>query len=422
MPRERQSAATDAWARRHPADDALAEKLAALGTSGFCLWTGAGLGMQIGAVAGETIPSWEMLVEDVERECGMENAYADLPFAERLEIARRYFGLHEFQRELRLRCLIPTARAIIFLIEQWIAEREVPPLLDQLTLLGSLASSVVNFNIESVSSRVIAAAAPLRLKAFHPPVEGSSGIHRHFFSARKLASGEVFLNVFHPHGAIDVSGRSVLTSRDYNSLSGTLGLQIAIHQAFMENVLIIGMSLEDSYLREQIAQFRPQMRDVYWIRGGNGPARHSAWAHANDITEVFIADFAEHWSLFSRFAIADEAALPEELRPIARHRPLRLARTARGLARALPDIFNAAHDISLNLGVARSMRSKQDFGAEGHRLVFAAESGEDHARPTRLPDDQAAQLQTLARALEQLAPPQRGEDQSDNGGVGLEPA
>lgn len=389
------------WIRLHPAPDEHVEELAEVALSGFCLWVGAGLGVQIGDVGGQTIPSWGDLVANIERACGVEND-PDLDFSDRLEVVRRSVGLHQFQRQLRLQSLVPTGRALLRLAERWLAEGTIPPLLDQLSLIGSLASSIVNFNVESLSSQMLAASSPaLKLKAFHPPVAGSSGLRRHYSVARRPASGDAFLNVFHPHGAIDVGGRSIITSRDYRSLDGTLGFQVAIHQAFMDNVLILGMSLEDGYLREQIAEFRPQMRAIYWVREA-GWTSHRQWAEANDIQTIFLPSHADHWALFSSFE-SDALELPEQLSPISNNAGRRRAQAAQGLARALPQIFDAAYDISTNLGAIGPLALTDDFGWQGHRLVLAAESGEDHSQPTSLPAEARARLDAMRRGLENLA-------------------
>jgi hypothetical protein len=51
----------------------------------------------------------------------------------------------------------------------------MPEVLDQFALFGAFASTVVNFNIETITSRLLAASTPWNLKVFYPPDEGSSG-------------------------------------------------------------------------------------------------------------------------------------------------------------------------------------------------------------------------------------------------------
>ena len=76
------------WIRQHPAPDEHVEKIAELAQSGFCLWVGAGLGVQIGDAGGEIIPSWADLVTNIERACVGESD-PELDFSDRLEVVRR---------------------------------------------------------------------------------------------------------------------------------------------------------------------------------------------------------------------------------------------------------------------------------------------------------------------------------------------
>ena len=57
-----------------------------------------------------------------------------------------------------------------------------------------------------------------------------------------------------------------MTSEEYRALNGTLGLELAVHSCFGDNILIVGMSLDDDYLRRQIVMFRGQIRSIYWMR------------------------------------------------------------------------------------------------------------------------------------------------------------
>ncbi len=44
-----------------------------------------------------------------------------------------------------------------------------------------------------------------------------------------------------------------------------LAYQLSIHAAFQSNLVIIGMSLQDKYLRRQLAKFRQQIRKILWF-------------------------------------------------------------------------------------------------------------------------------------------------------------
>jgi len=88
----------------------------------------------------------------------------------------------------------------------------------------------------------------------------------------------------------------VMTSRQYEANQHTLAFAQAIHAAFANNLAIVGMSLDDEYLREQITRHRGSLRAVYWFNS-QFPAAMKAWADENRVTTVQVpwATFWQHW-------------------------------------------------------------------------------------------------------------------------------
>src|SRR5206468_1707422 len=99
---------------------------------------------------------------------------------------------------------------------------------------------------------------------FTPPVDELDGLPRS--SGTGSLDGKRFRRaVYHPHGALETSGVCVLAESEYKSMHGTLALELATHAAFASRLVIIGMSLEDGYLRSQLERFMPQLSGVVWF-------------------------------------------------------------------------------------------------------------------------------------------------------------
>jgi len=301
------------------------------------------------------------------------------------------------------------AQAALHHLDEWAGTGEMPEILDQLALFGALSNSVVNFNVESVSSRLIAAASPYALKVFHPPTEGTSGFRQYEGKFDRRAAGDVPLNIFHPHGAIDVGGRCVMTSEEYRSLDGTLGLELAVHSCFGENVLILGMSLDDDYLRRQLVNFRNQIRRIIWVSIGAPPPKTEAWAAVNGIQVMSFEQPSELWGLFTRYRSRGPAAMM----PIPWYDHRRRARVARRLAREARYLVTLASDVSVETARALdALREPQpNLREEGARLVRAADLGEDPEKRGKLPSGQLLRAKEIEKKLAEWAKAKDPDDQ-----------
>lgn len=287
------------------------------GTS--CLWVGAGVGLQL-ANSEDGPPTWSNLVVAMEQDAGLVPPPA-LEFSARLDAVLTKFGRIRFQRELRKRILIPLASSIT---EQWKINDSAPPQnMRVLAQLGVLANPIVNFNVETLTSgAVVAGTGPWNPIVFKPPVPdamSSSSSTRHCNGRRHLR------RVYHPHGALDTSGICVMSDREYRAMNGTLALQIAVHSAFGLDLVIVGMSLDDRYLREQLEQFRAQIRTVTWVTDQKFPEDEDnetrAWCYRSGITIEHV-----EWSAFWDAIEASSLPLPDP--SWLRHDWLQLVRQA----------------------------------------------------------------------------------------------
>jgi hypothetical protein len=374
---------------------------------GYCLWLGAGVSKQLSGGTGVQIPLWGELVTSLEAQLHIPAA-GKMSWPDRLNRIRWKVGPGDFQRLLRVNIAVPVAAALLVQLEAWVKTGEVPSAIEQLNLFGAFATSVVNFNIETMSSRVVAAASPYKLKIFHPPAEGSSGWHIIEGKADGVGSGAVPLSIIHPHGAVDKGGLCVMTSEEYRLLNGTLGLEIAVHKCFEDNVLILGMSLEDEYLRHQLVAFRSQIKNVTWMNLGKPPGEPLySWAAANRIDIVVFNSPREMWGLFTRYAKVES---PHDtkfangfnfiLNMTTHERRLNMAHRMR---EELEQIANLAFDVPEKTSEAlRQLRDGPASGDVRHlaaQLIWGSDRGEDASRPSSLTDSQRERIRLLGTGL-----------------------
>lgn len=266
--------------------------------NGYCLWVGAGVSIQLARSGGGRVPNWNELAEQLERAASTTcPAGVSLSLPERLEVAQRLLGRVTFQKTLRENTLSAIAKSIEAAATQRAPLKDasiIPDELRQLVKLGHAANPIVNFNVEHLTTTALAAVGGFALKVFVPRVVG--GIDGRPDKHCSLPQGGSFVrHVYHPHGAIDHGGICVITAGEYASMDGTLALELAVHAAFRCDLLIVGMSLEDDYLREQIAKFRPFIDGIYWVKPGTLEPDDATWAYKNDVSVVQPASFGSFW-------------------------------------------------------------------------------------------------------------------------------
>ena len=257
-----------------------------------CLWVGAGIAVHIGGPGSTGVPSWLELVDALEREAAVQPPPGLTDFPPRLDMVLTKIGRVSFQRELRQRILTPLARSIV---DVWRTTRKTPPdVIVALAHLGTLANPIVNFNIETISSQaLVAGSGPWYPVVFRPPVADAVTdpiLSRQFGDGKRHQR-----RVYHPHGAIDMSGICVMTEREYRSMDATLAFQLAVHAAFGLDLVIVGMSLEDRYLRIQLEQFRHQIESVTWLVSSTPSEALAEWAYRAQVSVVKVS-WPDFWS------------------------------------------------------------------------------------------------------------------------------
>jgi hypothetical protein len=87
-----------------------------------------------------------------------------------------------------------------------------------------------------------------------------------------------------------------MTWEEYKALNGTLALQLAAHAAFGNNLAIVGMSLQDEYLRKQISEFRNQIHSILWFNSQFGDLQTWAMRNGVEMVPVKWSEFWEQWN------------------------------------------------------------------------------------------------------------------------------
>ena len=294
-----------------PATD-LNTAMSTLSNGGYCLWVGAGVATHLVGAGSGTDLGWKALTESLEREASLEAPQFAADYSSRLQVCLSVLGRDRFQVALRGQIYNVLRDQIIAAIEKRLNfDDPVPKEFRQLSRLGTLAAAIINFNVETWTSHCIASGGwPYQIKSFRTVEvkELTSVLERHGPITTRFAR-----SVFHPHGAIDISGPCVLTSTDYRRLSGHLAYQLAVHQAFELDLAIVGMSLDDVYLRQQITDFRDQLGRVLWFTNRHlDPLKPiKEWAWANQIEVVAVDDaWGDFWqAVDNSLPPGDEASI-----------------------------------------------------------------------------------------------------------------
>jgi hypothetical protein len=263
-------------------DLGLASAYGAMDT-GFCLWIGAGATVQI-AGSPQHAPQWPELTRQLEQLAGVKAA-PGAPYPDRLEACAAALGDTLFLAELRRRYYTDLGMVLLRRGNDLLdAEDCIPHGIRQLAALGQAANPIVNFNIEPFSSVLISRpAGPMRVLSYAQP-------HKPMLTYDE-PSGRFRRLVYHPHGV--AIGSCVMTKSQYRALGATLAFRLAVHAAFGSILAIVGMSLDDVYLREQITAFRSDLNEIFWFNStfNDEPA---TWARENDV-HMLQVEWPEFW-------------------------------------------------------------------------------------------------------------------------------
>lgn len=242
---------------------------------GYCLWVGAGLTRQV-ASGQAAVPLWDELTRELESEAGVRSSKRK-DFPNRLDACASVLGEARFRRFLRERYYTNLCGALLSqALRSLEAEDFVPDCVRAVAALGQLANPIVSFNVEPLSTLLAARpAGPVRILFQQPP-----GRPRHTW---REPGGHFQRLAYHPHGL--ATADAVMTASQYRANRQTLAFRVAIHAAFRNTLAIVGMSLDDRYLRRQIEQFRDNIDRICWFNS-NFSDRLASWAHEQRITIV----------------------------------------------------------------------------------------------------------------------------------------
>lgn len=267
----------------------LSTGLSLLANGGYCLWVGSGVTTHFLTCCGREPVTWKSITEGLEAKAGIPQPPFATDYPSRLEATLRRLGREAFQAELRQR-VFGEVRDGIISITQGLFKKDsaLPAGLRDAACLAALANPIVNFNIETWTSHLLAGpSGAYRIRPFrNPPASESLMI----VAGNGPTATEYSRNIYHPHGAINLGGLCILTSGDYRTLNGSLAFQLAVHQAFQSNLAIVGMSLDDLYLREQVHGFREQIGQMLWFTDidivKNEPLHRWVWENDIDVVPV----------------------------------------------------------------------------------------------------------------------------------------
>jgi hypothetical protein len=241
---------------------------------GYTLWIGAGA--SIASTRGRT-PGWNNLISEIRAAYG----FPELPTAQRaqvrlprsdmpdqLEFIASKIGHPAFRKELRKR-----------LVESFSMDDIDIDVIAAQAIIGARASAIVSFNIELFSGLSFIAARG-----------GTSVIVRTFRERREFGvvssytvhPGLVSTPIYFPHGLLD-QANLVITKSEYDKHRGSLAVTTAVHLCLGGDLVILGMSLADEYLRRAILKNRRWIRDVYWI---GAECSQVEWARVAEVTFV----------------------------------------------------------------------------------------------------------------------------------------
>jgi hypothetical protein len=272
---------------------------ASLMDSGCCLWVGAGVTVQI-AGSPKDAPQWNELTSELE-------VITELPhrpewdYPTRLNECAERLGDRPFQAFLRKRYYTNLSLVLLKQAQKALQSNDLIPLsIRQVACLGQIANPIVNFNIEPLSSILLGRpAGPMRVLSYVDP-------HKPVFSHDEAAARFRRL-IYHPHGL--ATGSAVMTKSQYKALGNSLAFALAVHAAFGSNLAIVGMSLEDDYLRDHLSSFRKDIGSIFWFNS-EFPKAPAEWAKENDV-EMVPVTWREFWNwwLRDRRHEIDEAGL-----------------------------------------------------------------------------------------------------------------
>lgn len=183
---------------------------------------------------------------------------------------------------------------------------EVPPSFKALAHLGAIGNPIVSFNIEMATAIALSIPnGPALIKSY------SKTVSHHLPYNVGLRPVKLARKIFLPHGCLELAD-CVLTADEYSLHKASMSFQLATHQAYASGLFIVGMSLADKYLLEQILNFRRWIGEIYWIYPNAGDDQQKL-AEMYGLTLVSDGSWKDFWDNFNDPLHAALSPAPDEL-------------------------------------------------------------------------------------------------------------
>jgi len=245
--------------------------------AGYCLWIGAGTTMQIapdGKTYGYWAPGWEDLTKQLEKKAQEKQNPLPPPksqdYPDRLEVCYNVLGAEPFNTFLRDQyytqlCVVLLKEAYNIIVKTpsfQVSGEFVPERLRQIASLGQFASPIVSFNIEPLSSFLVA--RPLGVTRVFPYADvQQKREYARWAAANREILDEFARPVYHPHGLS--TGDSIMTRTQYELQKLAIAYRLAVQSAFGTNLIVVGKGLDGEYMFPLITQHRSEINDIIWF-------------------------------------------------------------------------------------------------------------------------------------------------------------
>lgn len=253
---------------------------------GCCLWVGAGIDKYL--TRGEA-PTWSQFIGQLETTVSNPASNtASLP--KRAKWFEKFEGRAELIERVKQHIVAPARDAIRQICEDAgmpAGITKVPSEFENLARLGRIANPIVNFNYTTWASALLRKpSGSMKLRAVEDDRTDSEDAVLHV----------PVLDVIHPHGIAGEFGDGcVITDGDYERKE-RLAFRVATAAAYHKPLAIVGMSLDDEYLREQLRDFRSEIGRVFWFCEGSSDASSKIeWMRSCNIEVINLETWEQFW-------------------------------------------------------------------------------------------------------------------------------
>jgi hypothetical protein len=178
----------------------LADTLLDLET-GICLWIGAGVTTHVARSIGGTVPDWNGITTELETMAGLSvSSEMRSSNPERLHSCMQRLGPQVFRQAVSRQIYGELCAALARFAHRNRGHLAKPPdSASQLAALGWLANPIVNFNVETLTSYLVARpGGPCRIL----PYRIRDASRKDAFEEQEESS-DFWRTVYHPHGAVN---------------------------------------------------------------------------------------------------------------------------------------------------------------------------------------------------------------------------